>query len=481
MIRNRFVMTAALVTAWAGRRQSAGGLALGLLLSVAPFAVADEPPGTSIPDPVPVTRDDMKRALDASKASLPRLPLPPVTEEEKALIEEQKAKAAQDGEKPRRLGLANNGRMRAWYLADYGFGRSSDIERARAGTNQNADSTFDPSFRTMLFWIVSRGNNCTYCLGHQESGLASRGVSDDQLAALDGDWLEFDAAKKEAFAFASKLSFEPYAINDQDIEALRAHYDETQIAEIVMAVAGFNATNRWTGPLRIKQDVSFPFVRPTSTQYASKVSRVAPLNATAAETGLAPPRSRPRPALETRAEVDAALAAARTRTSRLGVADESATRSLVSGKTDGKAPAQWVRLLAANPKTGAQRITSYQAVFEKGTLDPRWKAIIAYVGARHDRAWYALGHAIQRLQGLGFTDEQIFALDQPKELASPVDREVVQFARTITVDPALITDDDFARLRKLFDDQNVAEIVYQITQAAFFDRLTEAAGLQLEQ
>jgi hypothetical protein len=29
-------------------------------------------------------------------------------------------------------------------------------------------------------------------------------------------------------------------------------------------------------------------------------------------------------------------------------------------------------------------------------------------------------------------------------------------------------------------DQEVAEIIYQVTQAAFFDRLTEAAGLRLE-
>lgn len=479
MIPIQFVAAASRAAVRAGLLGSIGGL--GLCLCVAQFVFADQPSAASTPDPVPVTRDDIKRALEASKESIPRLPLPPVTDEEKALIEEQKAKAAKDGEKPRRLGLANNGRMRAYYLADYGFGRSSDIERARAGTNQNSDTNFDPSFRTMLFWIVSRGNNCTYCLGHQESGLANRGISDDQLAALDGDWLEFDQAKQAAFRFAGKLSFEPYAINDQDLDALRAHFDEVQIGEIVSVVAGFNATNRRTGPLRIKQDVLFPFVRPTSPTYASKVSRVAPLNTAAAESGMAPARSRPRPPLESRAQVEAALAAAKKRTPRLKLADEATARSIVSGESAGAAPAQWVRLLSASPKSGAQRITSYQAVFEKGTLEPRWKAIIAYVGARHDRAWYALGHAIQRLKDLGFTDEQIFALDQPQALASPFDREVVQFARTITVDPAMITDDDFARMRKLFDDKKVAEIVYQTTQAAFFDRLTEAAGLQLEQ
>lgn len=462
-----------------GKQSACLWMVLGLGLCLSPLAAAAEKASSSTPDPVPVTRDDIKQALDASKESTPRLPLPPVTDEEKAFIEEQKAKAAKEGERPRRLGLANNGRMRAWYLPEYGFGRSNDIERARTGTSSNNDSSFDPSFRTMLFWIVSRGNNCTYCLGHQESGLASRGISDDQLAALDGDWQEFDEARQAAFRFASKLSFQPYAIVDQDLDALRAHYDEAQVAEIISMVAGFNSTNRWTGPLRIKQDVLFPFVRPTSPSYAAKVSRVAPLGA-ASDAGMAPAKARPRPALESRADVEAALAAARKRTPRLKLADEAAARSLVSGES-AAASSQWVRLLAANPKSGAQRVTSYLAVFEKGTLEPRWKAIIAYVGARHDRAWYALGHAIRRLKDLGFTDEQIFALDDPRSLSSDADREVVEFARTITVDPALITDDDFARMRKRFDDKKVAEIVYQTTQAAFFDRLTEAAGLQLEQ
>ncbi len=455
-------------------------LLLGLTLSCGRFVTADEPRGGSKPEPIPLTRDDMKRALDASKQSVPRLPLPPVTDEEKALIEEQKAQAAKTGEPARRLGLANNGRMRAYYLAEYGYERSGDITRARTGATRDSDSSFDPSFRTMLFWIISRGNNCTYCLGHQESGLASRGMTDDQLAALDGDWSEFDEAKRAAFAFATKLSFQPYAIDNQDFAALRKHYNELQVTEIVNAVGGFNATNRWTGPLRIKQDVSFQFVRPTSPKYSSIVSLVAPADTNAIDKGFAAPRSRRRPPLESQAEVEAALAAARTRTPRLKLATEAETKAVLKEESADMARMQWVRLLATLPKSGTDRITSYKAVLEKGTVEPRTKAIIAYVGARHDRAWYALGHAIQRLKSNGFSGTQIIALDQPEKLASPVDREVVQFARKITVDPALIDDDDFARMRKLFDDKQVAEVVYLTTQAAFFDRLTEAARLQLE-
>jgi alkylhydroperoxidase family enzyme len=57
---------------------------------------------------------------------------------------------------------------------------------------------------------------------------------------------------------------------------------------------------------------------------------------------------------------------------------------------------------------------------------------------------------------------------------------VLGIARKITVDPALITDADIEGLRKHYSDREVAEIVYHATQAAFFDRLTEAAGLRLE-
>ena len=60
--------------------------ALGLGLCLGHTLAAEEPrtgagPG---PNPVPLTREDMKKALEDSKRSVPRLPLPPLSEEEKA-------------------------------------------------------------------------------------------------------------------------------------------------------------------------------------------------------------------------------------------------------------------------------------------------------------------------------------------------------------------------------------------------------------
>lgn len=473
--------------------------ALGLGLALTPSVPADEPSKDgSKPVPVPVTRRDMKQALENSKRNTPRLPLPELTPEQKARAEESaKARttgaAPADGRSGLGGGIVNNGRMRGYYLSEYGQGgfggrpagaaagggergqnRTPGGDRGQARGNGSPDY----AFQTMLFWIVSRGNNCTYCMGHQESKLASAGLSDDQIAALDSRWSVFTPAQQAAFAFAKKLTYEPHAVSDADIAALRAFYDDAQITEMLVAIGGFNAMNRWTGALRIPQEDHREYLTPTSESFEEAASQVAPVAAEAV-AGLVAPVPRQRPALESRAEVEAALAAARTRTPRLKLADESATRSAV-GEAVGDHPAQWMRLLAAVPNAGPGRVNSHLAAEQKGKLDPRFKAIVAWVSARNDRAWYALDQARRRLKGLGLTDDQIFAFDAPETLASPADGEVARFARILAVDPAQVTDADFDRLKKHFDDRTIAEIVHQATEAAFFDRLTETAALPLE-
>ena len=132
------------------------------------------------------------RRLEAER---PGLPLPPLSEADKAKM----AKANWSGAD---WSVYNNGRTRKHYLPA-GAGR-----RLRPRADDPA-MTLGHRFQTMLFWIVSRANNCTYCMGHQESKLAAAGMDDDQIAALDGDWSEFPARERAAFAFARKLTYEP--------------------------------------------------------------------------------------------------------------------------------------------------------------------------------------------------------------------------------------------------------------------------------
>ena len=105
--------------------------------------------------------------------------------------------------------------------------------------------TLDYPFKTEMFWIVSRTNNCQYCLGHQESKLLGAGLTEDEIAALDGDWSGFTPAQRAAFAFARKLTYEPHRLTDADIDGLRKDYTDPQILEMILSVAGNNAINRW--------------------------------------------------------------------------------------------------------------------------------------------------------------------------------------------------------------------------------------------
>jgi alkylhydroperoxidase family enzyme len=435
------------------------GLFPPLLLAV--WAVAGEP---SQPKVVPVTRPEMKEALEALKKSKPRLPLPPLSEAEKEKL---------GGRSP-----VNNGRMRALYLPPEL--RGGDFVR-----EPDPNITLDRTFKTMLFWIVSRGNNCQYCLGHQEWKLASDGLSEERIAALDCDWGLYTPAEQAAFELARRLTFEPHTFTAAHLDPLRKHYKDVQILELILSVANNNATNRWTDGLAIPQDgdgaffakgkgeapaVSRSFLTPTAEKYKDRPSQIAP-------TQKAEQR---RPPLPTRAEVEAALAACRKREPRLPLADEAQARAVLPEGWSHEAVPQWVRLLANFPKAGKARVVSYKLAEEKGNLSPKLKAQVAWVAARQDRAWYALGHARQRLLAQGFTEDAIYALDGPWDRFTDGERAALSLARKLTATPDRVTDADVAAVRKHYGDREVAELVHHVCLAAFFDRLTEASGLRLE-
>jgi hypothetical protein len=275
-----------------------------VLFSILPASgPASDEPASNTPTPVAATRTELKEQLERSKRSHPRLPLPPPTEQDIADARARGVRGAMSG-------IINNGRMRKLYLPPELLGGGFTREPDPAMTLNN-------TFKTMFFWIVSRANNCTYCQGHQEVKLSGDGVKEETIAALDGDWSEFTPAERAAFAFTLKLTAEPNRIADADIDRLRAHYTDLQILEIITAVGGFNAMNRWTGPLAIPQEGHREYLTPTPEKYKAMRSRVVPLPAEAPSSPPVCARPADRGPLETRAQVEAALEACRKRSPRL--------------------------------------------------------------------------------------------------------------------------------------------------------------------
>ena len=436
-----------------------------LVLSLFLVSPVDDPrPPADKPKPVAATREEMKALLEAHKTARPRLPFPP-----------------EDPNNPR-AGV-NNGRFRAYYLPDFREGGGG----AAGAREPDPAMTLDNTFKVKLFWITSRTNNCYYCMGHQELKLRAAALSDDDIAALDGDWKDLPAYERAAYAFTRKLTFTPHLVGPDDIKALSAYYKPVQILEIVITVAGYNSTNRWTDGLNISAEASGEnfkkgdgkddfktFKTPTSPKFAEQFSSVGPLPPMC--KAASQPSIPARPARESREQVEAKWKAATTRSATLPLADEAAVKEVW---TDGPAP-NWVRLLATFPKAGKSRIAGVKLAAEKGNLSPRLKAAIAWAVAREDRSWYALAVARDRLKATGLTDDQVFALDDEKNDLSDRDRAALAVARKLAVAPSTVTDTDIERLRKLFSDKEVAEIVFHTCNAAFFGRVTEAANLPLD-
>ena len=374
--------------------------------------------------------------------------------------------------------------------------------------------TLDYPFKTEMFWIVSRTNNCQYCLGHQESKLLAAGLKEDEIAALDGDWTGFSPAQRAAFAFARKITHEPHLIADADIKALRAHFTDLQILEMTLSIAGNNSINRWKEGVGVPQSsnggnfgarsreaaaatasaaeaakeaaatapatATHSYLTPTSEKFQKLITRVAPV-VVDEKTG-EPSRktvSR-RPPLESRAEVEKALEFCRQRTPRLPLATESEARAVVAASaSEGPLP-QWVRLLANFPRDGARLVSTIRYAEEKGDLSPRLKAQVSWIIARQDRAWYAAGQARNRLRELGESEERIDQLDGDWAEFSPTERALFTVARKLAASPVVLTDEDVSLAVKLAGPRDVVQLINYITNRASFDRITEVAGLQLE-
>jgi hypothetical protein len=92
---------------------------------------------------VPLTRPELKQYLENGKERKPRIPLPEMTPQEKAKLGQR--------------GDSYEGRLRYHYLPA-GDGRSG------SGFSREPDPnmSLDYAFKTELFWIVSRVNNCQY-------------------------------------------------------------------------------------------------------------------------------------------------------------------------------------------------------------------------------------------------------------------------------------------------------------------------------
>ena len=416
------------------------------------------------------TRPEMKQRIEGLKQREARIPLPALTPDEIAAGRRS----------------VNNGRLRSIYLPESwqssrGSSASSSGSSGRTSGSQNVNAALaqaqqapDYAFKTRLFWIVSRTNDCQYCLGHQELKLKRAGMTEDQIASLDCKWTAFPANEQAAMTFTRKVTLTPHLVTNEDIAAMKRHFTDEQFVDILQTIAGNNSTNRWTASTGIPQDKSFggdepsQLDTPTSDEFSKLETKVAPLD------------YKPRAVWESRAEVEAALANVGRRDAAIKLPSIDVARQAIAADTPGTTPPVWVQAAAYSTPSALRLWKHRQAIARDGKLDPKLKAQIAWVVSRENRAWYALVHARTRLNALGVTDDVLFAIGANEDQFTATERTVFAFARKLTSAPHTIGDEDVAALRKLFTDHEVAEIIFLTCDANMFDRFTELLRLPRE-
>ncbi|RLS55516.1 MAG: hypothetical protein DWH91_08985 [Planctomycetota bacterium] len=410
-----------------------------------------------------LTRPEMKQRIEALKTRTSRLPLPALTADELA-----------SGRRS-----VNNGRLRSIYLPESWQSSSSSrgprgaVPTGIAATLNTLQQSPDYGFKTRLFWIVSRTNDCQYCLGHQELKLRRVGMTDDQIASLDVRWDLFPDAEQAAMQATRQLTMAPHRFGDAERTLLKKHFTDSEIIDIVQTVARYNATNRWTASTGIPQDQSFggdepsQLDTPTSAEFSRLPSRVAPVD------------YQPRPEWEAREAVDAALAIARHREPAVELPSMEIARQVLAADTPGAIPPVWFQAMANLP-TSLASWKQRQALVRDGQTAPELRVLIEWVTARENRAWYAAGHAQARYVALGRKAADLDSYSQLESLVTPAQAEALRFVRRLTSAPHTIGDADIARLREQFTDHEVAEIIQLTSEANAFSRFTEALQLPLE-
>jgi uncharacterized peroxidase-related enzyme len=109
------------------------------------------------------------------------------------------------------------------------------------------EGTVDEELKMLISLIASQAAGCRYCQAHMANLASIYKASDEKIAAV---W-EFETserftdAERAALRLAYHAAIVPNAVSEADFDAVKKHFDEGQIVEIVASIALFGFLNRW--------------------------------------------------------------------------------------------------------------------------------------------------------------------------------------------------------------------------------------------
>lgn len=117
------------------------------------------------------------------------------------------------------------------------------------------DSVVERRLIELAILTVSHLNRCQYCITHHTPLGTKSGLTEAQLAALQGDnWADsshFDEREKLVMEYAIQVTEDARRVSDGLFTRLKAHFSEAQIVELTVRIALCNFFNRFNDALQL--------------------------------------------------------------------------------------------------------------------------------------------------------------------------------------------------------------------------------------
>ncbi len=100
--------------------------------------------------------------------------------------------------------------------------------------------------------VVSKMNECTYCVAHHAPRLAEQGLAPETVAnILEDDCPGLDEVDRLVRNYAMMVEGRPQQIRDAVFDDLKKHFSEEQIVELTLRIALCGFFNRFNDALQI--------------------------------------------------------------------------------------------------------------------------------------------------------------------------------------------------------------------------------------
>ena len=117
-------------------------------------------------------------------------------------------------------------------------------------------ATLPKRYLEIAIVVVSKLNECHYCVAHHKPFLAVEGLSPAAIdRLLEPDNPELDDVDRLVVQYAQVACETPNRIRDSLFSRLRAHFSEAQIVELTLRITLCGFFNRFNDALQIEEEV----------------------------------------------------------------------------------------------------------------------------------------------------------------------------------------------------------------------------------